>query len=67
MNFSEVNYSDINACTKNYLDAAGGEEFTVIPNCFLLENYDNYGTVGAWLWEDDSPILLENNTILETN
>ena len=28
-----------------------------IPDCWMLEE-DNEG---AWLWEDENPILLENN------
>lgn len=38
--------------------SSGGGEIEVISNCWLLEN-----SVGAWLWEDGTPMLLESNPV----
>lgn len=58
-NFASINMSRIN---RAYINRGGGiipggegGGYELFPNCWMLE--DNGG---AWLWEDGTPMLLEN-------
>lgn len=58
-NFASINMSRIN---RAYINRGGGiipggegGGYEPVPNCWMLE--DNGG---AWLWEDGTPMLLEN-------
>ena len=62
LNYTRLNVAGINRSTVNTSfsgEARWDGETIVIPNCWTLED----GT-GAWLWEDGSPMLLENLPLL---
>lgn len=58
VNASIVNSGPVNSVMRCRQEDEGGGEIEVISNCWLLED-----SVGAWLWEDGTPMLLESNPV----